>query len=73
MTHRAIFSVTVSLGHLCAETNSHPFIGLSKLANILFTTELQRRLDAENVPALSITLHPGGVSTGEPNIPPPHT
>jgi len=37
--------------------------GLSKLANVLFAKELQRRFDAENVQAISITLHPGGVAT----------
>lgn len=38
--------------------------GLSKLANGVFTAELQRRLDKEDIPAISITLHPGGVLTG---------
>ncbi|TCD65449.1 hypothetical protein EIP91_002662 [Steccherinum ochraceum] len=37
--------------------------GRSKLANILFTKELQRQLDAENVPIIAISLHPGAVNT----------
>lgn len=31
----------------------------SKLANLLFTLELQRRIDAENTPVLSTASHPG--------------
>ena len=36
---------------------------LSKLANILFCEELQRRLDAKQVPIISLTTNPGGVNT----------
>ena len=39
--------------------------GNSKLANILFAKELQRRLDREGVPIISLTLDPGVVNTGE--------
>ncbi|KZO91910.1 NAD-P-binding protein [Calocera viscosa TUFC12733] len=35
----------------------------SKLANVLFAKELQRRLDAQGIPALSMSLSPGSVST----------
>jgi NAD(P)-dependent dehydrogenase (short-subunit alcohol dehydrogenase family) len=37
---------------------------LSKLANHLFSAELQRRLDAEKVPIVTVGLHPGYVLTG---------
>jgi NAD(P)-dependent dehydrogenase (short-subunit alcohol dehydrogenase family) len=36
---------------------------MSKFANILFTYELQRRLDAAGSPALSVACHPGGSAT----------
>ncbi|KAG8938273.1 hypothetical protein FRC04_009188, partial [Tulasnella sp. 424] len=36
---------------------------VTKLANVLFTRELQSRLDAENVPITCIALHPGLVVT----------
>lgn len=37
--------------------------GTSKLANILFTRELQRRLDQEDVKIIALTLDPGPVAT----------
>ncbi|KAJ3719287.1 short-chain dehydrogenase [Lentinula raphanica] len=37
--------------------------GYSKLANILFAKELQRRLDEAGLPAISVAVHPGGVKT----------
>jgi NAD(P)-dependent dehydrogenase (short-subunit alcohol dehydrogenase family) len=36
---------------------------MSKFANILFTYELQRRLEAIGSPAISVACHPGGSST----------
>jgi hypothetical protein len=36
---------------------------LSKLANILFASELQRRFDSENIPIISTSLNPGGANT----------
>lgn len=37
--------------------------GQSKLANLLFTRELQRRLDASGIPLLSLAAHPGYSAT----------
>jgi len=37
---------------------------LSKLAGVLFSGELQRRLDADNIPITVISVHPGGVNSG---------
>lgn len=37
--------------------------GPSKLANLLFAVELQRRLDAAGVPVLSLAAHPGASRT----------
>jgi len=37
--------------------------GQAKLANLLFTSELQRRLDAAGSPVLSVAAHPGYAST----------
>ena len=36
---------------------------MSKLANLLFSYELQRRLDAADIPVLSVACHPGIAST----------
>lgn len=38
--------------------------GQSKLANLLFTAELQRRADAAGVPLLAVAAHPGYAATG---------
>jgi NAD(P)-dependent dehydrogenase (short-subunit alcohol dehydrogenase family) len=37
--------------------------GQSKLANLLFTAELQRRLAAAGVPTIAVACHPGGSRT----------
>lgn len=37
--------------------------GRSKLANLLFTYELQRRLSAANAPTMALAAHPGGSDT----------
>jgi NAD(P)-dependent dehydrogenase (short-subunit alcohol dehydrogenase family) len=37
--------------------------GQSKLANLLFTAELQRRLDAAGIPMLAMAAHPGYAAT----------
>ena len=38
--------------------------GYTKLANILWTTELQRRFDAENIRITAMSVHPGNVMSG---------
>ena len=43
--------------------SSWPFYGRSKLANLLFTNELQRRLEAAGHSALSVAAHPGWTAT----------
>jgi len=56
----------MDLGNLNGETKYGAWssYGLSKLANIMFTQELQRRADAVNDSWLTaVTLHPGAVST----------
>ena len=42
----------------------------SKLANLLFTAELQRRLDAAGVPILSLAAHPGYANTNLQSVAP---
>lgn len=37
--------------------------GRSKLANMLFTYELQRRFEAEGIDAIAVAAHPGGSNT----------
>jgi len=37
--------------------------GRSKLANLLFTYELQRRFEGENIDAIALAAHPGGANT----------
>lgn len=37
--------------------------GYSKLANLLFARELQKKIDEHNVAAISVAVHPGGVKT----------
>ena len=40
-----------------------PAYGQSKLANLLFTFELQRRFEAEGLDAIAVAAHPGWTST----------
>ena len=50
---------------LMGERGYHPWraYGQSKLANLLFTAELQRRLDESGVPTLAVAAHPGYAAT----------
>jgi NAD(P)-dependent dehydrogenase (short-subunit alcohol dehydrogenase family) len=45
------------------EYGRHPAYGRSKLANLLFTYELQRRFDTADVNVIATAAHPGGSST----------
>ena len=44
--------------------------GQSKLANLLFTSELQRRLDLNAIPILALAAHPGYADTNLQNVGP---
>lgn len=44
--------------------------GQSKLANLLFTSELQRRLDLNGIPTLALAAHPGYASTNLQSVGP---
>jgi NAD(P)-dependent dehydrogenase (short-subunit alcohol dehydrogenase family) len=44
--------------------------GQSKLANLLFTSELQRRLDLNAIPMLALAAHPGYADTNLQNVGP---
>ncbi|KAL5315027.1 hypothetical protein ACEPPN_017678 [Leptodophora sp. 'Broadleaf-Isolate-01'] len=50
-----------SVDSLIAQTKRYNF---TKLLNVLFAAELQRRADQEGTPLVSISLHPGVVGTG---------
>jgi len=43
-----------------AKRNRYHF---TKLLNILFALELQRRVDEQNIPIISMSIHPGLVAT----------
>lgn len=49
--------------HLARGYRPHRAYARSKLANLLFTYELQRRLAAANAPTISVAAHPGLAST----------
>ena len=57
---------------LMGERRYHPWraYGQSKLANLLFTSELQRRLDASGVPVLAVAAHPGYAATNLQSVGP---
>ena len=48
-------------------TNSQT--GLTKLMNILWTNELQKRLDADGVLIITLSIHPGNVNTFADQLP----
>jgi NAD(P)-dependent dehydrogenase (short-subunit alcohol dehydrogenase family) len=59
----AIFGDALSAEGLGDMQANYTHYGYSKLANVLFAKELQRRLDAFGIPILSLSVHPGGVAT----------
>ena len=48
-----------------------PRQGYTKFANIVYTKELQRRLDVEGAPIIVTAVHPGSVNTFADRLPPP--
>jgi hypothetical protein len=64
------FATIQDLNDPCSAPGKHTSLsalfkryGQSKVANILFASELQRRMDAEQIDITSIALNPGGVAT----------
>ena len=43
--------------------------GLTKLMNILWTNELQKRLDADSILIITLSIHPGNVNTFADQLP----
>ena len=58
-------SGTIEFDHLNAEKEYSPSgaYSQSKLANLLFTYELQRRFEAQDADVLAVAAHPGGTNT----------
>ncbi len=56
---------TMDFGNLQAEQGYKPWqaYGRSKLANLLFTLELQNRLEAAKADTIAVAAHPGGTKT----------
>jgi NAD(P)-dependent dehydrogenase (short-subunit alcohol dehydrogenase family) len=59
LAHKA---ARLDLDHLMGERRYSPWrqYGVSKLANLLFTFELQRRLEAGGSSTIAVACHPGG-------------
>ena len=65
----------IDLDDLMGERRYQPWraYGQSKLANLLFSAELQRRLTAADLPVASYAAHPGYASTNLQNVAPEMT
>lgn len=65
----------IDLDDLMGEKRYQPWraYGQSKLANLLFTAELQRRLTAADLPVASYAAHPGYASTNLQHVAPEMT
>ena len=61
--HRVL--ATIDFDHLTLDSsyNRYTGYGKSKLANLLFTYELARRLKAKGAPTIALAAHPGSSST----------
>jgi NAD(P)-dependent dehydrogenase (short-subunit alcohol dehydrogenase family) len=70
MAHR--MSGRLDLDYLMDSHRHKPWTSYSqsKLANLLFTAELQRRLDAAGVPMLALAAHPGYANTNLQSVAP---
>jgi NAD(P)-dependent dehydrogenase (short-subunit alcohol dehydrogenase family) len=62
----------IDLDDLMGERRYQPWraYGQSKLANLLFTAELQRRLDARSLPVAAYAAHPGYAATNLQSVGP---
>lgn len=61
--HRSVTGIDFEDVHLEQGYTPYRAYGQSKLANLLFTLELQRRLDAAGSRVLSVAAHPGYAAT----------
>ena len=59
-------NATINFDDLMAEKefSGFPVYSQSKLANLLFARELQKRIDATGLKAVSVAAHPGLINTG---------
>jgi hypothetical protein len=60
---RAFFFLLVCAGTSLKKKRG-VWIAYTKLANVLWTNELQRRFDAEKIPITAMSVHPGNVMSG---------
>jgi NAD(P)-dependent dehydrogenase (short-subunit alcohol dehydrogenase family) len=61
--HRILARIHFDDPHLTKKYNRVEAYGQSKLANLLFTYELQRRLQAKGTPTVAVAAHPGFANT----------
>ncbi|KAF2002878.1 NAD(P)-binding protein [Amniculicola lignicola CBS 123094] len=59
----SLTSFNESFGREDSAVANYTRYAYAKLANVIFTQELQRRFDAKDVPILALSVHPGGVGT----------
>ncbi len=61
--HRILAKIDFDHLRLDSSYNRYAGYGQSKLANLLFTYELARRLEAEGAPTVALAAHPGASNT----------